>query len=209
MAFQQGLISNPFQILFFSKPLLFLHACPLWPSASSHILSPDLYHCPLTGLSSSLQFCYIEMNKCKSHLATPLLQSSSMVLIYLQHHQGWMPSPISPSLSLLTTPDPSSFFTSCLTLDFARAPNCLYFPTYIIATSCILETTRITELIQIKYHYIMKKWCRFFMILVISEATQSCPTLCNPMDCSLPGSSLHGILQARILEWVAILVLNL
>ena len=33
---------------------------------------------------------------------------------------------------------------------------------------------------------------------------QLCPTLCNPMDCSLPGSSVHGILQARILEWVAI-----
>ena len=34
--------------------------------------------------------------------------------------------------------------------------------------------------------------------------TQSCPTLCDPMDCSLPGSSVHGFLQARILEWVAI-----
>ena len=34
--------------------------------------------------------------------------------------------------------------------------------------------------------------------------TQSCPTLCNPMDCSPPGSSLHGIPQTRILEWVAI-----
>ena len=33
---------------------------------------------------------------------------------------------------------------------------------------------------------------------------QSCLTLCNPMDCSLPGSSVHGILQAGILEWVAI-----
>ena len=37
-----------------------------------------------------------------------------------------------------------------------------------------------------------------------SEVTQSCPTLCNPMDCSLAGSSIHGIFQARILEWVAI-----
>ena len=37
------------------------------------------------------------------------------------------------------------------------------------------------------------------------KVTQSCPTLCNPMDCGLPGSSVHGILQARILEWVAIL----
>ena len=37
-----------------------------------------------------------------------------------------------------------------------------------------------------------------------SEVAQSCPTLCSPMDCSLPGSSVHGIFQARILEWVAI-----
>ena len=34
--------------------------------------------------------------------------------------------------------------------------------------------------------------------------TQSCPTLCNPVDCSPLGSSVHGTLQARILEWVAI-----
>ena len=35
---------------------------------------------------------------------------------------------------------------------------------------------------------------------------QSCPTLCDPVDCSPPGSSVHGISQARILEWVAILL---
>ena len=35
------------------------------------------------------------------------------------------------------------------------------------------------------------------------RVTQSCPTLCDSTDCSLPGSSLHGILQARILQWVA------
>ena len=37
-----------------------------------------------------------------------------------------------------------------------------------------------------------------------SEVTQSCPTLCDPMDCRLSSSSVHGILQARVLEWVAI-----
>ena len=37
-----------------------------------------------------------------------------------------------------------------------------------------------------------------------SEVTQSCPTLCDPINCIPPGSSVHGILQARILEWVAI-----
>ena len=36
------------------------------------------------------------------------------------------------------------------------------------------------------------------------EVAQSCPTLCDPMDCSLPGSSVHGIFQARVLEWIAI-----
>ena len=37
-----------------------------------------------------------------------------------------------------------------------------------------------------------------------SEVTRSCPTLSDPMDCSLPGSSIHGISQARVLEWGAI-----
>ena len=37
-----------------------------------------------------------------------------------------------------------------------------------------------------------------------SEVAQSCPTLSDPLDCSLPGSSSHGIFQARVLEWVAI-----
>ena len=37
-----------------------------------------------------------------------------------------------------------------------------------------------------------------------NEVAQSCPTLSSPMDCSPPGSSIHGIFQARVLEWVAI-----
>ena len=39
---------------------------------------------------------------------------------------------------------------------------------------------------------------------IVSEVTRSCPTLCDPVDCSLPGFSVHGIPQARILEWVTI-----
>ena len=37
-----------------------------------------------------------------------------------------------------------------------------------------------------------------------AKSLQSCPTLCDPMDCSPPGFSIHGILQAKTLEWVAI-----
>ena len=55
--------------------------------------------------------------------------------------------------------------------------------------------------------YIMSSYAKDCVILFSqgwSEVTQSCPTLCDPMDCSPPGSSIHGILQARVLEWVAI-----
>ena len=41
-----------------------------------------------------------------------------------------------------------------------------------------------------------------------SEVAQSCPTLSDPMDCSLPGSSVHGIFQARVLEWGAMAFSN-
>ena len=55
-----------------------------------------------------------------------------------------------------------------------------------------------SKLFSIKFipcHYMKVSW---------SQVAQSCPTLCDPMDHSLPGSSVHGIFQARILEWVAI-----
>ena len=41
-------------------------------------------------------------------------------------------------------------------------------------------------------------------LLPAAKSLQSCPTLCNPMDCSLPGSSIHGIFRATVLEWGAI-----
>ena len=47
------------------------------------------------------------------------------------------------------------------------------------------------------------------LIMMLVLATQSCPTLCNPMDCSPPGSSVHGILQARILDIFSIQGSNL
>ena len=44
---------------------------------------------------------------------------------------------------------------------------------------------------------------QFMKVKSESEVAQSCPTLCDPMDCSLPGSSVHEIFQARVLEWGA------
>ena len=42
------------------------------------------------------------------------------------------------------------------------------------------------------------------VLRLLKKVAQSCPTPCDPIDCSLPGSSVHGIFQARVLEWVPI-----
>ena len=63
--------------------------------------------------------------------------------------------------------------------------------------SLILEKFR-------KQTYPLDEITRFFSHSLKVLVTQLCPILCDPVDCSPPGSSVHGILQARILKWVAI-----
>ena len=48
------------------------------------------------------------------------------------------------------------------------------------------------------------EWIKIWCACMRAKSLQLCASVCNPMDCSLPGSSVHGILQARILEWVAV-----
>ena len=79
----------------------------------------------------------------------------------------------------------------------------------------------IKEGVSVKFNILLNKQNPFICIIYLvasskaisqislkvkseSEVAQSCPTLCDPMDCSLPGFSIHGNFQARILEWVAI-----
>ena len=55
---------------------------------------------------------------------------------------------------------------------------------------------------QLQHQSVMNTQNRF--ALAAAKSPQSCPTLSDPVDCSLPGSSVHGIFQARVLEWGAI-----
>ena len=57
------------------------------------------------------------------------------------------------------------------------------------------------------FESVLMRWMKLEPIIQIEseiEVAQSSLTLCNPMDCSLPGSSVHGIFQAIVLEWIAI-----
>ena len=59
---------------------------------------------------------------------------------------------------------------------------------------------------ELKRHLLLgrKATTNLVCACLCAQSLRMCPTLCNPMDCSPPGSSVHGILQARILEWIAI-----
>ena len=54
--------------------------------------------------------------------------------------------------------------------------------------------------------YYCATWEAHISLASTAKSRQSCPTLCDTMDCSLPGSAVHGISQARVLEWVSITV---
>ena len=77
-----------------------------------------------------------------------------------------------------------------VTLPFKNTRKCIYFPNIFFRNQANWELT----LSMLKHPFWWSK----------VSVTQSCPTLWDPMDCSPPVSSVHEILQARILEWVAI-----
>ena len=71
-------------------------------------------------------------------------------------------------------------------------------------THCWWERKMVQPLWKTVWWLLTKLSILLAWVSVSVLAAQSCPTWCNPRDCSPPGSSVHGILQARILEWVAV-----
>ena len=105
--------------------------------------------------------------------------------------------PSSPSLSMLLVPQSSIHFVY-------SGLNCLkaYFP-YQIQTS--KRQDLVLNWVSLSLgHFCSVKVHMWWRPCLLAKSLQSCPTLCNPMDCSPPGSSVHGIFRARVLEWGAI-----
>ena len=70
---------------------------------------------------------------------------------------------------------------------------------------CVLSMVMVmTAGMGCKFEFLAHKWQGYKVAPSVFSVTQLCPVLCNPMDCSLPGSSAPGIFQARVLEWGAI-----
>ena len=84
----------------------------------------------------------------------------------------------------------------CHLKDYPDKPVLLCHPLYLV------HQLLFAPLFFILYHVLT--YYRIYSCLPLCSVAQSWPTLWNPTNCSLPGSSVHGILQARILEWVAI-----
>ena len=75
------------------------------------------------------------------------------------------------------------------------------------AAGCVCNVSAWRSPLKIQHPEILRAWSHKHLLLESesqSEVAQSCLTLSDPMDCSLPGSSAHGIFQARVLEWGAV-----
>ena len=142
----------------------------------------------------------VEVRKLKNQIKLPLIKKNQFNLIVL-------------SLSFLSL---SLFLHCCLlknTFLFVTSLS-LSLSLYIYIYICICIYVCVCMYIYLgrirEWSGSWKAFCKDFYkilkiisILFCAKSLQSCTTVCNPMKCSLPGSSVHGILQARILKWVA------
>ena len=102
---------------------------------------------------------------------------------------------------------------NCRGRSFPTPPGVNSAPQHPLACGCITPVTCVFSLClhiftllrrSVSTFPLLRRMPSFWIRVQTHAHTQSCPTLCDPMDCSPPGFSVHGILQARVLEWVAI-----
>ena len=119
-------------------------------------------------------------------------------------------SPSKGGLSLLILQSWVPDWFPCLTVEpFLDSSNNLFrMLSYSVAYQWLHSKGRVEDCFSSLYVLYFSIRCSGLLCVCVCVcvcmSTQSCPTLCDPMDFSPPGSSVHGVLQARILEWVAI-----
>ena len=105
---------------------------------------------------------------------------------WIQPMRAFIKNPNQPILSTCADPEKACLPGPHLALSLAHVPALLFFLFFFLGEKCIYSVGHLRRQVQI----------------VHAKSLQSFPTLCDPMDCSPPGSSVHGIFQARMLEWM-------
>ena len=180
--------------------------------------SSNLILCrPLILLPSIFPSIRVFNNESVLCIKWPKYWSFSFSISLLMNIQDWFPlgwtgwiSLQSKGLSRVfsnTTVQKHQFFSAHLSLWSKDHMVSLYvrekhFYWNIVALQCCVSFNWST-FCSLVFVLLLVSFSQFNANICAMLLLQSCPTLCDPMDCSLPGSSVHGILQARIPEWVA------
>ena len=93
---------------------------------------------------------------------------------------------------------------SCFTIFLALLSVAIYLFIYLFVDVSLMQNVSVNKNKDLLACFFRNPWCLKQNLVHSSEVTRLCPTFFDPVDCSLPGSSVHEILQARILKWVAI-----
>ena len=118
-----------------------------------------------------------------------------------------------PFLSLIWLSCSCSTWKKKKQLFFLIAKTCckLFFLLYVMSVLFVFRVDKVNTYKLVKFELWLWNLASLpftdsvlLKCLLVAKLLQSCPTLCDPLDYSPPGSSVHGILQAKILEWVAI-----
>ena len=151
----------------------------------------------------------VSFNGSLNQLFSRSVVSDSLLSHELQHARLSCPSP-SPGVCSNSCP-----LSQCKLLNQASKPFMMYPCKYLSASPGLVLSTHVepkSAVVTVVYHSVsptkLRLWTpilehRVWNSVKWSEVAQSCPALCDPMDCSLLCSSVHGIFQARVLKWVS------
>ena len=151
----------------------------------------------------------VSFNGSLNQLFSRSVVSDSLLSHGLQHARLSCPSP-SPGVCSNSCP-----LSQCKLLNQASKPFMMYPCKHLSASPGLVLITHVepkSAVVTVVYHSVsptkLRLWTpilehRVWNSVKWSEVAQSCPALCDPMDCSLLCSSIHGIFQARVLKWVS------
>ena len=151
--------------------------------------------CPMDCSSPDFPVLYCLPEFAQTHARWVNDASNHLILCCLLH----LPSSIFPSIRVFSNESALRLrWPKCWSFSFSTSPSNMYIHVN-VSPSLSAKCTESVSDVLVMTPYFKKRLTDW-----LTEVAQSCPTLCDPMDCSLSGSSVYGIFQARVLEWIAI-----